>query len=89
MGGREEENHKVDHRAGTHLLRGQAEILVIVQPGKGFQYLNEAYIKAGEGIFIRTCSNRTRGNLSQCMESNAAVCKTRVGLPQQGKLTLS
>ena len=27
-----------------------------------FQYLKEAYKKAGEGLFIRACSNRTRGN---------------------------
>ena len=27
-----------------------------------FQYLKGAYRKTGEGIFIRACSNRTRGN---------------------------
>ena len=27
-----------------------------------FQYLKGAYRKAGEGLFIRACSNRTRGN---------------------------
>ncbi|GAB0178455.1 hypothetical protein GRJ2_000310800 [Grus japonensis] len=27
-----------------------------------FQYLKEAYRKAGEGLFIRECSDRTRGN---------------------------
>ena len=27
-----------------------------------FQYLKEAYRKAEEGLFIRTCSNRTRAN---------------------------
>jgi len=27
-----------------------------------FQYLKEAYKKAGEGLFTRACSNRTRGN---------------------------
>ncbi|GAB0183363.1 hypothetical protein GRJ2_000801600 [Grus japonensis] len=27
-----------------------------------FQYLNGAYRKAGEGLFIRECSDRTRGN---------------------------
>ncbi|GAB0190746.1 hypothetical protein GRJ2_001539900 [Grus japonensis] len=27
-----------------------------------FQYLKEAYKKAGEGLFTRTCSDRTRGN---------------------------
>ena len=26
-----------------------------------FQYLKGAYRKAGEGLFIRACSNRTRG----------------------------
>ena len=27
-----------------------------------FQYLKGAYKKAGEGLFTRACSNRTRGN---------------------------
>jgi len=27
-----------------------------------FQYLKEAYRKDGEGLFTRTCSDRTRGN---------------------------
>ena len=27
-----------------------------------FQHLKDAYGKAGEGLFIRVCSNRTRGN---------------------------
>ena len=27
-----------------------------------FQYLKEAYMKDGEGLFIRQCSDRTRGN---------------------------
>ena len=27
-----------------------------------FQYLKGAYRKAGEGLYIRTCSNRRRGN---------------------------
>ena len=27
-----------------------------------FQYLKRAYRKAGEGLFIRACSNRTREN---------------------------
>jgi len=27
-----------------------------------FQYLKWAYLKAGEGLFIRRCSDRTRGN---------------------------
>ena len=27
-----------------------------------FQYLKEAYRKAGEGLFLKACSNRTRGN---------------------------
>ena len=27
-----------------------------------FQYLKGAYKKAGEGLFTRTCSDRTRGN---------------------------
>jgi len=28
----------------------------------GFQYLKGAYKKAGEGLFTRACSDRTRGN---------------------------
>ena len=27
-----------------------------------FQYLKEAYRKAGEGLFVRACSDRMRGN---------------------------
>jgi len=27
-----------------------------------FQYLKRAYRKVGEGLFIRTCSDRMRGN---------------------------
>ena len=27
-----------------------------------FQYLKRAYRKAGEGLFIRACSDRTKGN---------------------------
>jgi len=34
-----------------------------------FQYLKEAHRKAGEGLFIRVCSNRTRGNGLKLEES--------------------
>jgi len=30
-----------------------------------FQYVKEDYKKAGEGLFTRTCSDRTRGNSSK------------------------
>ena len=31
-------------------------------PYSSLQYLKGAYRKVGEGLFIRACSNRTRGN---------------------------
>jgi len=34
-----------------------------------FYYLKGAYRKAGEGLFIRLCSNRTRGNDFKLEES--------------------
>ena len=34
-----------------------------------FQYLKRAYRKAGKGLFIRACSNRTRGNGFKLKES--------------------
>jgi len=34
-----------------------------------FYYLKGAYRKAGEGVFIRLCSNRTRGNDFKLEES--------------------
>ena len=33
-----------------------------------FQYLKGAYRKAGEGLFIRACSNRTRGKVFKLEE---------------------
>jgi len=33
-----------------------------------FQYLKEAYRKDGEGLFIRVCSDRTRGNSCKLKE---------------------
>jgi len=35
----------------------------------GFQYLKEAYVKAGEGLLVRECSDRARGivfKLKEC-----------------------
>ena len=34
-----------------------------------FQYLKGAYRKGGEGLFIRECSDRTRGNRFKLKES--------------------
>ena len=33
-----------------------------------FQYLKEVYRKTGEGLFIRACSNRTRGKVFKLEE---------------------
>ncbi|KAK4817902.1 LOW QUALITY PROTEIN: hypothetical protein QYF61_002385 [Mycteria americana] len=48
-----EEGHEDDQRVGAPLLRRQAERV---------GYLKGAYKKAGEGLFTRACSDRTRGN---------------------------
>ncbi|KAK4832429.1 hypothetical protein QYF61_023108 [Mycteria americana] len=48
-----EEGHKDDQGAGAPPLRGEAERV---------GYLKEAYRKDREGLFIRQCSDRTRGN---------------------------
>ncbi len=37
-------------------------------PIAAFQYLKGAYMKAGEGFFIRACSDRMRGNGSKLEE---------------------
>jgi len=60
-----------DLRAGAPLLRGQAETAGAVQPGEekaaGRPYCSlsvheGASKRAGEGLFTRACSDRTRGN---------------------------
>ena len=66
-----EEGHKDDQRAGTLPLRREAEKVGTLQPAeekvwetlqRPFQYLKGAYRKAGEGLLIRTCSDRMREN---------------------------
>ena len=66
-----EEDHKDYQRAGVPPLQGQAERVGAPQPGQektpqaliaAFQYLKVAYRKAGERLFMRACSDRTRGN---------------------------
>jgi len=37
-------------------------------PIAAFQYLKGAYKKAGEGLFTRACSHRTRGNAFKLKE---------------------
>lgn len=62
-----DEDHKDDQRAGALLLQTQADREGVVQCGgekapedlKGtFQCIK----RAGERIFVRPCSNRTKGN---------------------------
>ena len=36
---------------------------------EAFQYLKRAYRKGGEGLFTRTCNDRTRGNTFKLKES--------------------
>ncbi|GAB0180497.1 mitochondrial enolase superfamily member 1 [Grus japonensis] len=66
-----EEGHEADQRAGAPLLGGQAERVGLVQPGEkaalgrsncGLAVPEGAYRKDGEGLFMRECSDRTRGN---------------------------
>ena len=66
-----EEGHKNDQRAETPLLWGKAERVGAVHHENRrlredltatFQYLKGAYKRAGEGLFTRACSDRTRGN---------------------------
>jgi len=65
--------HKNGQRDGTPLLWGKAERVGAVQPAEekvfpdcslraAFQYMKGAYKKAGEELFTRACSDRTRGN---------------------------
>ena len=65
------EGYDDDQRAGAPPLQRQAERAGAFQPGEEkapgdcretFQYLKGAYRKAREGLFIRACSNRLRGN---------------------------
>jgi len=60
---------KIIRGLGVLLLQGQAERVGVVQkrrlwgdPITAFQSLKWAYKKAGEGLFIRGCSDGTRGN---------------------------
>ena len=65
--------HKDGQRAGAPPLQGQAERAGALKPGEekalgdpiaAFQYLEGASgqgVKAGEGLFIRKCSNRMKG----------------------------
>ena len=71
VGAGPEEGHENDQRAGAPPLQRQAERAGAFQPGEEkapgdcretFQYLKGAYRKAREGLFIRACSNRLRGN---------------------------
>ncbi|GAB0202822.1 hypothetical protein GRJ2_002747800 [Grus japonensis] len=66
-----EEGHEADQRAGAPLLWRQADTIGLVQPreekapgrsNRGLPVPEGAYRKAGEGLFIRECSDRTRGN---------------------------
>ena len=60
--------HKDDLRAGEPLVWRQADRVGVVQPaeekaeGRPSSTWKRAYKKAGEGLFIRTYSSRTRGN---------------------------
>ena len=65
-----EKGHEDDQRAGAPPLRGQAELGLLSLDKRrlqgdlipAFHYLKGAYRKAGEGLFIRACSNKMRGN---------------------------
>ncbi|GAB0205566.1 hypothetical protein GRJ2_003022200 [Grus japonensis] len=43
-----------------------------------FQYLKGAYRKAGEGLFIRACSDRTRGNGLKLKEGRFRVDNKKI-----------
>ena len=73
IGAGPEESHDDDddQRAGAPPLRGQAERAGALQPGEekalrrpysGLPVPEGAYRKAGEGLFIRASSDRTRAN---------------------------
>lgn len=59
---------------GVQLLWGNARRIEIAHPGEkkslgscqffAFQYLQQAYKKDGQGLFTKTCSERTRGMAS-------------------------
>ena len=68
---RSRRGHKDDQRAGPPLLQRQAERAGALQPGEqkaprtpysSLPVPKGAYRKAGEGLFIRAGSDRTRGN---------------------------
>jgi len=64
VGAGPEEGHKDDQRDGAPPPRGQAESwgLSSWRREGSAGTLWEAYRKAGEGLFIRTCSDRPKGN---------------------------
>ena len=65
-GTRPEEGHKDDQGTGAPLLQTQAEGVGVVHPGEvsreTLAAIQETYRKAGEGLFVRECSDRSRGN---------------------------
>ena len=73
-----EEGHKDDQRCGTPPLEGQAGRDGAYQTREekasgtpaAFQYLKGTSGKAGEGLFIRVCSDRMRGNAFKFENSN-------------------
>ena len=81
-----EEGHKVDQRAGAPPLWGQAERVGGVQPGEGKAPgrpccglpVKGAYRKDGEGLLIRECSDRMRGNCFKLKEG-----RLRLGLKKK------
>lgn len=74
VGASQQEGHEVKRtgalcRGGSSPLQSQAERIRVVQYVKKrlhgdltaiFEYLKRAYQEAGEGLFVRNCSNRTR-----------------------------
>ena len=71
VGAGPEEDDNSDPRAGTPLLQENAERVGAVQPGEekavgrlycGLSVPEGACEKAGEGLFTKACSDRTRGS---------------------------
>ena len=54
-----------------------------------FQYLKGAYRKAGNGLFIRACSDRTRGNSFKLEFFTVRVVRYRNRLPREVENTPS